>query len=110
LLDRAEIGLAVGLGRCTDRDEDDQRASDGGGEVRGEGEAGVRDVPADHLLEPRLVDGHLAGLEGGHLFGLVVDTENVVTEVGEDGACHKTHIARPHHADIHAGNSSYQDG
>src|SRR5262249_7644753 len=90
--DSAQIGPAVDFWRCADRDEDDDRFPDGRREIRGEREAPVADIARHHLLQTRLVDGHVPRLEGGDLVSDVVNAHDLVSEIGEDGAGYETDV------------------
>jgi len=80
----AEVGMAVAAPRGgADGDEDRGGAIDGGGQVGGEAEPARRDVAGHHVLEPGLVDRHLAALELGHLLGRLVDADDLVAEIRE---------------------------
>src|SRR5207302_10949139 len=66
-----------------------------------EGEPTVGNVARDHLLEPGLVDRHPARAEDGDLLPDVVDADNVVAEVREDGPGHEADVPGPDDADVH---------
>ena len=58
-------------------------------------------VAADHLLEARLVDRHLAGLERGDLRRVLVDADDGVPVFGEAGAQHETDVPGSDDSDFH---------
>src|SRR5262249_13880486 len=99
--DGAQIGPAVDFWRCADRDEDDDRFPDGRREIRGEREAPVANIARHHLLQTRLVDGHVPRLEGGDLVSDVVNAHDLVSEIGEDGASYETDVSGTNHAYVH---------
>ena len=49
----------------------------------GEAQAAGGDVALDDLLQTRLVDGDVAGLEGLDLLRVVVDADDMVAHIGE---------------------------
>ena len=101
LADGGEVGLAIALGRRADGDEDDDGAADRVGEIGRERQAGIRHVARDHLFQARLVDRHAAGTQLGDLVVLVVHTDDLVAEVGEDGARDEADVAGSDDADVH---------
>ena len=46
------------------------------------------------------------GLEGSDLGSVVVDADDVVTEIREDGARDEAHVTRSDHTDVHGGGRS----
>ena len=57
-------------------------------------------IGGDELLETRLVDRDLAGLQPGDLRRVLVDADDVVAKFRQAGAGHQADIAGPDHADI----------
>jgi hypothetical protein len=60
---------------------------------RGKSQAAALQAARNHLFEPRLVEGDLAGAELLYLFWIDVDTRDFVPEVGEARAGHKPDVA-----------------
>ena len=106
--DGREIRAAVVTRWRAHGDEDDDGAADRRGEIGAEREPPVADVASDHLLQPGLVDGHPPGLELGDLVGEVVDADDFVSEIREDGAGHQADVPSAHDADVHGAGASYQ--
>src|SRR5262249_11388820 len=65
------------------------------------GEASLRDVPPDELLQPRLVDRHDAVAERGDLLRHVVDADDVVTALRKAGTGDQSDVARADDAQFH---------
>ena len=70
-------------------------------QVGGEGQPACAHVAGDQLVEPRLVDRHLAALERRDLAGVLVDADHVVAEIGKAGAGNEADIAGADHRDAH---------
>src|SRR5262249_6612016 len=100
-----EIRLTVALRWGADGDEDDDRSTYPVGEIGGEDQAAVRDVARHHLLETRLVDGHAPREELRDLVSLIVDTDDLVPEVGEDGARDEADVPGADDTDVHEGST-----
>ena len=98
----AQVRVAVVALRRPYRDEHHLRASDGPGQVGGEGDPLGRDIAPEQLLEARLVDGRLAPPERLHLGLVHVDTGHEVARLGEAGARHEADVPGSHHCDSHA--------
>ena len=60
------------------------------------------DIGGDHFVEARLVDRHLAALERLDLAGVLVDTDDVMAEIGKAGPGNEADIAGADHRDAHA--------
>ena len=58
-------------------------------------------IPAQQLLEARLVDRHLAGPEGTDLRGVLVHAHDVVAALGKAHTRHEPHIPGPNHRKSH---------
>src|SRR5262249_60420700 len=69
----------------------------------GEGQPAVVRVPVDPLLQAGLVDRHLPAPQHLHLVGVLVDADDVVAEVGEDGAGDEPDVSGSDHRDVHVG-------
>ena len=59
------------------------------------------DVAVDHFLETRLVDRDLARLERFHFAWVVIDTDDVVADIGEAGARDEADITGTDDRNIH---------
>ena len=59
------------------------------------------DVACDQVVEPRLVDRHLAALERGDLACVLVDAGDLVAEVGKAGPGNEADIAGADHGNAH---------
>ncbi len=68
----------------------------------GEGKPARSGIARDQRRQARLVDGNLATLEGRDLAGILVDADDLVSEIGEADAGHQAYVARTHHCDLHA--------
>src|SRR3546814_10159646 len=70
----AEIGMAVAAPRrCADRDEHCIGAGDRIGQFGGEGQPACRHVGCDKIVEARLIDRDLAGIQRLNLRTVLVD-------------------------------------
>ena len=96
-----QVGRPVLPLRRADGDEDHRRVLDGRGQGGRERQALLGDVPPQQLLEPGLVDRHLAGLERTHLGGVLVHAHHVVPALGKAHARHEPHIASSNHRKSH---------
>ena len=101
-IDIGQVGMAVAAaaGRA-DSDEDRVDAAHGGGDVGLEGQAAGADVSRDDLVQARLEDRNLAGAQGCDFFLLLVDADDVVSELRQAGTRDKADIARADHRDAH---------
>src|SRR6185369_4743476 len=71
-------------------------------QVGGEGQPLAFGVRLDERLETRLPDRHLAGIQSVDLARILVDTADLVTEVGEARAGDQSDITRADHCDTHS--------
>ena len=92
--------VAAPRGRA-DGDEDGVRFGDRVGQIGREGEAAAPHVALDETVEPGLEDRHDAAVERLDLARVLVDADDVVSEVGEAGAGYEPDIARPDHDNTH---------
>ena len=88
--DRGEVGVAGVRRRCADGDVEEVGAGDRLGDVERVGEP--VGVPAQQLVEPRLVDRDVAGAQPLDPLGEDVANDDVVTELGEARAGHETDV------------------
>ena len=97
-----EVGVAGGHRRRVDADEREPHLPEQLLEVEREREPVA--IAAQQLLEPRLVQGHLAAAEPRDLVGVDVAAEHSVAEVGEAGGRDEPDVAHSDHADRLAGH------
>ena len=88
-------------GRRTHRNEDRIGARHRLLQVGREGKPPGRHIGRHQLVEPRLVDRHPAGLQRFDLAVVLVDTDDVVSEIGKARARDETDITRTDHRDAH---------
>src|SRR3546814_14937326 len=67
---------------------------DRAGKVGGEAQPPRGDVGRDELVEAGLVNRHPARFERLDLGGVLVDSDDVVAEIGKAGPCYQADIAR----------------
>src|SRR5262249_60553077 len=70
-------------------------------QVGRERQTAVTHVARDHFLEAGLVDGEATGAQRVDLVNQVVDADDLVAEVGEDGTSHKSNVTSAHDANVH---------
>ena len=98
----AQIGMAVAAtaGRA-DGDEDGVGLRHGRGEVGRERKPSRARIGGDDFVEARFEDRNAALVEIGDLALVLVDADDVVTELRQTGARYKPHIAAADHRDTH---------
>jgi hypothetical protein len=74
----------------------------GGGEVVGKDQPAGLNVVGHQLVEPRLVDRHMAGTQPLELDGVDFHHGHFGTKLGEASARDEAHIAAANHCDMHA--------
>src|SRR3546814_10709871 len=79
--------------RCADRDEHCIGAGDRIGQFGGEGQPACRHVGCDKIVEARLIDRDLAGIQRLNLRTVLVDAYDFMAEIGKAGSGYKPHIA-----------------
>jgi hypothetical protein len=52
-----------------------------------------RDVAVNYFFQPRFVDRYLAGFELFDFFGVVIDANDMMTDVSETGARHQPYVS-----------------
>src|SRR5262249_1382750 len=98
---RREVGRSVlVLGRA-DRDEAHAALLHRVRQIGREGEATLRDVAADELLQAPLVGPHLAATAPFRLPRDLGRAHDVVAALREAGACHEPDVAGPNYAELH---------
>ena len=101
-IDIGEIGMTVAAARRrADRDEDSIGIRDRLGQIGGELQPLGLHVGRDQLVEPGLVDRDLAAMKSRDLLLVLVDADDVVTEIRKAGSGHQSHIARADHRNAH---------
>ena len=68
---------------------------------------GFFDVPVDHLLESRLVNGNFALLEPLNFLGIDIYTGHFVAAVGKTGPGHESHVTGANHHNFHVGSPGW---
>jgi len=97
-----EIGMAVAAARRrAHSDENRVGGRDRAGQIGAEFETASARVGGDQVVQPGLVDRHLAALERGDLGLILVDTGHFVAEVGEAGPGNEADIAGADHGNAH---------
>jgi hypothetical protein len=96
-----KVGRAVFARRCADGDEDDFRRANGPGQVGGKAQTFLGPVAPDHLFQARLVDGHLAAVQGGNLRLVLIDTDDTVAVFGQTATDHEPDIPGSYDSDFH---------
>jgi hypothetical protein len=76
-------------------------AIDGGGQIGGEAQPPGGDVARHDLVEPGLVDRHLAAFEHGDLVGRLVDADDIMAEIRKAHPRNEADIARADHRNLH---------
>ena len=69
--------------------------------IGGEMQAAGGDIAADHLEEPRLVDGDTPFLQDTDLFRVDVDADDVIANFSQTGATDQTDITGTDDGDFH---------
>ena len=52
-----------------------------------------RDVAVNYFFQSRFVDRYLAGFELFYFFVVVIDANDMMTDIGETGACHQADVS-----------------
>jgi hypothetical protein len=92
-------------GRRADRDEHRLGTANRGSKIGGEGEPAGSDVFRHHLVQARLIDRHVAFVQGGQLVGIDLDHCDFGAELGEAGAGDQADIAAADHRNTHVCDS-----
>ena len=92
-LHKTEIDVAIWQRRGRDGDENNLRVFDGFLNAAGETQPARRDVAVNDFFESRFVDRYLTGLQLFHFFGVVIDADHMMADIGETGACHQTNVS-----------------
>src|SRR5206468_1465888 len=88
-------------GGGADRNEHGGSVVQAVGQTRGERQPPLPHVRCHELLEARLVDRDLAGIERVNLAGLLVDAGDLMTKIGNASPRNEADIARPDHRNPH---------
>ena len=101
-LDEAEVDAAIRLRRRGHGDEDDLRGFNRVADGRSESQAAGGDVLFNEVLEARLVDGDVPGLQQVDLLFIIIDADHFVTHFSETGARDQSDVSRTDDRKIHA--------
>ena len=105
-IDVGQVGMAVAAPRGrADGDEDRVGVSDSLRAFGGEAQPAFADIAGHQILEPGLVDRHLATLKLGDLRAVLVDASDRVSEIGKTCPRDQPYIAGPNHRHAHAKSS-----
>ena len=88
-------------GRRADGDKHGVGALHGAAEIGGEAQPPGTQVAGDEILQPGLIDRHLALLHPLDALGILVDAGDADAKFGKAGAGNQAHIAGAHHGDTH---------
>ncbi len=97
-----EVGGPIFFGRRADCDELEEAVPDTSFGIDGEPEAALVEVAADQVLEPRLVDRHLALLQARHLVRVDIDAQHLIARIGKTGTGDETDVARTEYGNFQA--------
>ncbi|GAB2706873.1 hypothetical protein GCM10027195_08290 [Comamonas sediminis] len=75
--------------------------ADAQGRIGGKAQPAIGMVAGDELVQARLMDGDLAGLQRGDLGRIDIDTQHLVANIGQHGTLNKTDIAGSKNSDFH---------
>jgi hypothetical protein len=96
-----EVGRAVLVGRRTDGDELQRAEVDGLLDVGRELQASGAHVALDDRVQPRLVNGQAARLQGGDLLRVQIEAQHLVADIRQAGAADQAYVAGPDDRDFH---------
>src|SRR6185436_967180 len=96
-----EIGRAVLVWRSANRDEYDLRSFDCGADIGREAQPLLGLIAAYQLLQTRLVNRNVIGLEPFDLPRINVGADHAVAGFGETGAGNQSHVSRTNDRDVH---------
>ena len=97
----AQVGLAAGQRRGSYRYENDVARGNGGGETGGELDTAAGAGQAQHLVEPRLVNGHSPILQLGDLGCVGIDARDMVAQIRQARARNGAHIPGSDDCNLH---------
>ena len=89
----------------TDRDENGVRLDHRLFKVGSEFEPALARIGLDHAVEARFIDRDFVALQGGDLGGILVDANDVMTEIRKARARDEANITRPDHGNPHTHSS-----
>src|SRR5437879_5202057 len=94
------MSIATARG-CADRDKNRFRCGYSRGELRRKGETALARVGNDEIMEARLEDRDIATVQGRDPFGILINADHVVAEIGKTRTRDKPDIAAANHCDMH---------
>ena len=94
------VAVAAARGRA-DGDEHRVGGFDRAGEIVAEFQPPGARIGGNQIVEPRLVDRHLAARQRRHLAGVLVDASHLMAEIGKAGPGDEADIAGADHGDAH---------
>src|SRR5450432_3697243 len=101
LFDKAEIDAAVRLLRSRHGDKDNLRVLDAVLNAAGKTKPVCRNISLNDFFQSGFVDGHLARLKRFYLSRIVIDADDVVSDVGKAGPGDETDITGADDGNIH---------
>ena len=96
-----QIRGTVLVRRGANRDEDHFTVSDALFSRGGKGQRSLGGAIAHQVREPRFIDRYLSAAQHLNLARINVDTYDLVTDIGQAGACDETNIAGTENSDFH---------
>ena len=96
-----EVGRTIFVRRSADSDELDGAVVDCLLDIGREVKPAGGDIAADHLEQPGLMDRDVAAHEDTDLFGIHIDADNVIANLGQTGATDQTDITGSNNGDLH---------
>src|SRR5215475_12039431 len=64
-------------------------------------EAARRDVAVNYFFQSRFVDRYLSGFELSDFFGVIIDANHMMADIGEASARHQTDVSGADNRDVH---------
>src|SRR6266702_6534666 len=96
--DVRQIGVSVAPARGRSHsDEDHVRGADGRLHLVVECETALLDIAGHKIAQSRLMDGNFSALERGYLLLILVDADDLVSEIGKARPRHQPDIAGAYH-------------
>ena len=102
-IDIGQVGIAIAAARrCPHGNENRIGRAHGIRDVLSEAQTAFADITLDQKIQTRFIDRDPAGVEHLDLGRILVDTYDLMSEVGETGPRHQSDIARSDHRHAHA--------
>src|SRR5207237_1328385 len=92
LFDETEVDASVWLLRSRHGDKDDLRIIDAFLDAAAKTEAMGGDIAVNDFFEARFINGDFAGLQRLDFFWIIIDADDVVTDIGKTGASNKADV------------------